>query len=82
MPARQLEMFVKKGLEAGVGFQPSAVAKVLYEVASRNEKVPLRLPLSATAVKLITAKLQGQLADLDTVKELSAIDVGQAQFKV
>ncbi|KAL3471728.1 hypothetical protein BJX99DRAFT_236881 [Aspergillus californicus] len=82
MPARQLEGFVKKGLAAGVGFEPSAVANVLYKVASRKEKVPLRLPLSATAVKLITAKLQGQLADLDTVSELSAIDVGQVQFKV
>lgn len=82
MPARQLETFVKKGLEAGVGFEPSAVANVLYKVASRNEKVPLRLPLSATAVKLITAKLQSQLQDLETVSELSAIDVGQVQFKV
>jgi len=82
MPARQLETFVKKGLEAGVGFEPSAVANVLYKVASRNEKVPLRLPLSATAVKLITAKLQGQLQDLETVSELSAIDVHQVQFKV
>ncbi|KAL4971841.1 hypothetical protein BDW66DRAFT_16979 [Aspergillus desertorum] len=82
MPARQLEMFVKKGLAAGVGFEPSAVAKVLYQVASRKEKVPLRLPLSATAVKLITAKLQGQLQDLEATAELSAIDVGQAQFKV
>nr|P0CU82.1 RecName: Full=Oxidoreductase calM; AltName: Full=Calbistrin biosynthesis cluster protein N [Penicillium decumbens] len=82
MPARQLETFVKKGLEAGVGFEPSAVANVLYKVASRNEKVPLRLPLSATAVKLITAKLQVQLQDLETVSELSAIDVHQVQFKV
>ncbi|CAG8895707.1 unnamed protein product [Penicillium egyptiacum] len=66
MPARQLEMFVKKGLASGVGFEPSAVANVLYKVASRNENVPLRLPLSVTAMKLITAKLQGQLRDLET----------------
>jgi hypothetical protein len=31
---------------------------------------------------LITAKLQGRLQDLETFKELSAIDQGQAQFKL
>ena len=82
MPARQLEVFVNKGLQAGVGIAPRAVAKVLYQVASRNEKVPLRLPLSATALKLITAKIQGQLADLNTYSGLSTIDAGKAQFEV
>ncbi|KAL4914782.1 hypothetical protein BDW62DRAFT_219864 [Aspergillus aurantiobrunneus] len=82
MPARQLEAFVRQGLASGVGFEPSAVAQVLYQVASRNDRVPLRLPLSATAVKLITAKLQGQLQELEAVSALSAIDAGQAQFKV
>ncbi|KAI9375068.1 hypothetical protein BJX61DRAFT_531919 [Aspergillus egyptiacus] len=82
MPARQLEAFVKKGLEAGVGFEPSAVADALYKVACRNEKIPLRLPLSVTAIKLITAKLQGQLQDLETHGKLSALDADQAQFNV
>ncbi|GFF54254.1 uncharacterized oxidoreductase C162.03 [Aspergillus lentulus] len=82
MPARQLEMFVKKGLAAGVGFEPSAVAIVLYKIASRNDKVPLRLPLSITAIKLIRAKLEGQLQDLETHGELGALDADRAQFKV
>lgn len=82
MPARQLEFFVRKGLESGVGVQPIEVAKVLYKVASRNEKVPVRLPLSTTAFNLITAKLQGQLAALEDVKELGSIDKDQAQFKL
>lgn len=82
MPARQLEMFVKKGLAAGVGFEPSAVAIVLYKITSRNDKVPLRLPLSITAIKLIRAKLEGQLQDLETHGELGALDADRAQFKV
>lgn len=82
MPSRQLEVFVQQGLKAGVGVEPIEVAKVLYQVANRNMKVPLHLPLSITAVKLITAKLQGRLQDLETFKELSAIDQGQAQFKL
>ena len=81
MPARMLEVMVEHGLKAGVGIlQPTDVAKVLYQVAKRNEKVPLHLPLSTTAVKLITLKLQGRLQALEMVKELSAIDQGQAQF--
>ncbi|RAH82444.1 NAD(P)-binding protein [Aspergillus japonicus CBS 114.51] len=82
LPARQLEVFVKKGLEAGVGVQPEQVAQVLYQVAARGEKVPLWLPLSGTAIMLITAKLQGRLQELETNKELSAIDKDQAQFKL
>ncbi|KAJ5588373.1 hypothetical protein N7537_011051 [Penicillium hordei] len=80
MPARQLEMFVKQGIASGVGFEPSAVANALYNVASRNEKVPLRLPLSVTAIKLITMKLQGQLQELETHGALSALDADKAQF--
>lgn len=74
MPARKLEVMVKQGLKAGFGIlQPTDVAKTLFQVATRNEKVPLHLPLSTTAVKLITAKLQGRLQALEAVKDLSAI---------
>lgn len=82
MPARKLEFFVKKGLESGVGIQPIAVAKVLYHVANRNEKIPLRLPLSSTAIKLMTMTFQERLQNLEAVKELSAIDQNQAQFNI
>jgi len=82
MPTRQLEFFVQKGLQAGVGVEPVEVAKALFHVANRKDKVPLHLPLSVTAVNLITAKLQGRLQDLETFRELSAIDKGQAQFKL
>ncbi|KAE8395156.1 hypothetical protein BDV23DRAFT_195379 [Aspergillus alliaceus] len=47
-----------------------------------DEKVPLHLPLSVTAIKLITVKLQGQLQDLKTHGELSHLDTDQAQFKI
>lgn len=74
MPARKLEAYVNAGLKAGAGVEPSAVAEAVYHVASRNEKVPLRLPLSSTAVMLMKGNFQGCLQDLEAVKELSAIE--------
>ncbi|KAK2037415.1 NAD(P)-binding protein [Colletotrichum somersetense] len=82
MPARKLEAMVKKGLAAGVGVEPIEVAKVLVLVANRNQKVPLHLPLTSTAVNLIKVKLKGRLEELESVQELSAIDLGQPQFKL
>ncbi|KAF2488703.1 NAD(P)-binding protein [Lophium mytilinum] len=82
MPARKMDAFVKEHLHAGVGVEPIAVARVLYHVADRGEKVPLHLPLTATAIQLITMKLQGRLEELETVKDLSAIDKGEPQFKL
>ncbi|KAF1344933.1 short-chain dehydrogenase/reductase-like protein SDR [Delphinella strobiligena] len=57
MPARKLESYVNKGILAGYGIEPMKVAEALFQAASRNETVPLYLPLGATAVKLIQAKL-------------------------
>ena len=80
MPSRKLDVMVTQSLKAGFGvMEPSEVAKVLFQVASRNEKVPLHLPLGTIAVHLITVKLQGRLQELETVKELSAMDQGQGQ---
>ncbi|KAI1145305.1 NAD(P)-binding protein [Nemania diffusa] len=74
MPARQLAAWVKKGIASGAGVAPSAVADVLYLVASRNEKVPLWLPLTNNAANLIKMKLQARLDNLEAVKDLTAID--------
>ncbi|KAF2970321.1 hypothetical protein GQX73_g3178 [Xylaria multiplex] len=74
MPARQLAAWVKKGIAAGAGTPPSAVAEALYLVASRNDKVPLWLPLTSTAAQLIKMKLQARLDNLEAVKELIPID--------
>ena len=74
MPARKLESYVRKGLKSGAGLEPSTIAKALFGVASRDQKVPLYLPIGATAVMLIKSKLEGRLQDLEAVKELSAID--------
>jgi hypothetical protein len=73
MPARKLEFYVKKGLESGAGIEPVAIAEALFKIASRGEKVPLRLPLGSTALTLIKMKLEAQLRELETFKELSTI---------
>jgi hypothetical protein len=74
MPARILESYVKKGLKSGAGIEPATIAESLFKVASRGEKVPLHLPLGATAVMLIKMKLEARLKDLEALKELSAVD--------
>lgn len=62
------------GISKGIGLsEPSAIAEAIYGIASRGEKVPLRLPLGATAWKLIKAKLEGFMGELDAVKEISAM---------
>jgi hypothetical protein len=73
MPSRRLETYVNKGIKAGVGLEPSAVAETVFTIASRGERVPLRLPLGAVAWKLAKSKFEGLLGDLDAVKEISAM---------
>ncbi|KAK3315589.1 short-chain dehydrogenase/reductase-like protein SDR [Apodospora peruviana] len=74
MPARRLEMFVRKGIEMGMGMmEPSDIADALYKIASRGECVPLRLPLGATAWKMVKAKHEGALGELEKVKGISGM---------
>lgn len=76
MPSRVLEAYVRKGIKAGAAagmIEPSAIAESIYTIASRGEKVPLRLPLGATAWMLAKAKFGGALAELEKVKEISAM---------
>ncbi|KUJ10439.1 short-chain dehydrogenase/reductase-like protein SDR [Mollisia scopiformis] len=74
MPSRILEKYVNMGLKSGVGMiEPSAIAEAIFTIASRGEKVPLRLPLGATAWKMAKAKFEGFLSELDAVKEISVI---------
>lgn len=74
MPARMLEKWVNMGIRSGIGMlEPTAIAEIIYMIASRGEKVPLRLPLGPTAWKLIRQKYEGFLRDLDAVKDISAM---------
>lgn len=73
MPSRKLEAYVNKGIKSGVGIEPSAVAETIFTIASRGERIPLRLPLGVVAWKLAKSKFEGLLGELDAVKELSAM---------
>ncbi|KAK4187880.1 NAD(P)-binding protein [Podospora australis] len=76
MPARKLEAYVQMGIKAGAAagmLEPGEVAEAIYSVASKEEKVPLRLPLGPTAWKMIKAKLEAQLRELEEVKGVSAM---------
>lgn len=72
MPSRVLEKYVNMGIKSGVGMmEPSVVAETLWDIASRWEKVPLRLPLGAVCWKMAKARCEGFLHDLEAVKEVS-----------
>lgn len=74
MPARKLEYYVNMGLKSGVGMmEPSDIAQTIFTIASRGQRVPLRLPLGTVAWKMAKAKYEGLLNDLDAVKEISAM---------
>lgn len=72
MPSRVLEKYVNMGMKSGVGMmEPSDIAETLWGIASRGEKVPLRLPLGAVCWKMAKAKCERSLQELETVKDLS-----------
>ena len=73
MPARKLESYVQKGIKAGFGIEPSTLAETLYTVASRGERVPLRLPLGHTCWEMAKSKFESLLEEFEAVQELSAI---------
>ncbi|TVY45596.1 putative oxidoreductase [Lachnellula occidentalis] len=75
MPARILESYVSKGIKAGAAslMEPSAVAEAIFAIASRGERIPLRLPLGAVAWKMAKASLEERLGDLDKIKDVSAM---------
>ncbi|KAJ5351589.1 short-chain dehydrogenase/reductase-like protein SDR [Penicillium brevicompactum] len=73
MPARKLEKYVNAGMKLGVGMEPSALAETLFTIASREECVPLRLPLGAVSWKLSMSKFETLLNDFEAVKDISAM---------
>ncbi|CAG8028736.1 unnamed protein product [Penicillium olsonii] len=73
MPARKLEKYVDAGRKLGVGMEPAALAEVLFMIASRGERVPLRLPLGAVSWKLSKSKFETLLEDFEAVKSISAM---------
>ncbi|TDZ49722.1 putative oxidoreductase [Colletotrichum trifolii] len=73
MPARVLEKYVNAGLKMGVGAEPSAVAEAIYKIASRGQRIPLRVPLTATAWKMMKGKFESCLPELEAIKDVSAM---------
>lgn len=83
MPSRKLEAFVRQSLESGAGMlEPAAVAKALFEVASRDQQVPLHLPLGGPALVLVKSKLEGRLKDLESVKELGTRETRRDEYSL
>lgn len=77
MPSRKLEKYVNMGIKSGIGMmEPSAVAETLWNVASRGESVPLRLPLGATCWKMAKARCEGFIQELEVVKGVSTFGEG------
>jgi hypothetical protein len=71
-----LEQYVNMAIKSGGGagmLEPAAVAEAILGVASRGERVPLRLPLGAVAWQMMKAKFEGSLGELEKVKEISVM---------
>ncbi|KAK4129648.1 hypothetical protein N657DRAFT_652986 [Parathielavia appendiculata] len=74
MPARKLDAYVNMGIKSGAGMmEPSAVAKAIYKVTSRGERISLMLPLSAVAWKMAKAQFKSLLQEFEADKEVSGM---------
>ncbi|KAK2015911.1 NAD(P)-binding protein [Colletotrichum eremochloae] len=71
MPARVLEKYVEMGIKSGTLTEPAAIAEAIYSIASRGERIPLRVPLGGPAWNFINQKFELGLADLENVKAVS-----------
>jgi hypothetical protein len=77
-PARILEAYVNKGIKAGAAagmIEPDAVAESIWGLASKNGKVPLRLPLGKVAWTMVKARFEGSLTELEGIKGVSFMEV-------
>jgi hypothetical protein len=73
-PARILEAYVNKGIKAGAGagmIEPDAVAETIWGLASKEAKVPLRLPLGKVAWTMMKGRFEGSLVELQGIKDVS-----------
>jgi len=74
MPSRVLEHYVEMGVKSGVGMMETTdVSETIFKIASRGERVPLRVPLGATAWKMAKSRAEGFVKELEGVKELSLV---------
>ena len=51
--------------------EPNAVAATMYQIVSRGEKIPIRVPLGTDAWSMIMADIENVRKDLEGMKELS-----------
>ncbi|OOF95486.1 hypothetical protein ASPCADRAFT_36112, partial [Aspergillus carbonarius ITEM 5010] len=51
--------------------EPDAIAKAIYRLVSRGERIPIRVPLGADARGMILMELEGVKRDLEELEELS-----------
>lgn len=51
--------------------EPSALAAAMYQVVSRGQRIPIRVPLGADSWGMIAKDLEDTKKDLDDLKEIS-----------
>jgi hypothetical protein len=74
MPARILERYVNAGIKAGaVKTTPEMIADVVWRIAERGEKVPLRLPLGKVAWTMGKGKFEGLLREWEGLREIALL---------
>lgn len=57
---------------------PGAIARALYGLVSRGQRIPIRVPLGADAYGMISMDVESTQKDLEELREIS-LSVGESQ---
>ncbi|KAI2470662.1 short-chain dehydrogenase/reductase-like protein SDR [Annulohypoxylon bovei var. microspora] len=70
-PANQLLRHMANEQARALWAEPSALAAAVYQVVSREKRIPIRVPLGSDAWGMIAKDLESTKNDLDEVKDIS-----------
>jgi len=77
-PANQLIRHIGSESGRALWAEPSALAAAIFEVVSRDKRIPIRVPLGADAWGMVGRDVDAVKQDLDEFKEVS-MSVGDAK---
>jgi hypothetical protein len=69
-PTRILESYVNNAQNRETWARPEDIAAAMFQVATRGEKIPIRLPLGVDAWGAIRAEVDQMAKEMDELREL------------
>ncbi|XXG97508.1 hypothetical protein Hte_003813 [Hypoxylon texense] len=70
-PSKQLLRHIASEQGRARWAEPSAIAAAMYQVVSREKRIPIRVPLGSDAWGMIARDLESTKTDLDELKDIS-----------